>query len=84
MHKKFEDTLGLGDVLFFIALGIGFPTLTFLVLLATSLIFSLLIYLIIKSNLKSKKVPLAGFQALFIFIILFINLMFNIVNIYTV
>ena len=54
MKKALQHTLGLGDILFFMVLAIGFTTGTFLVLLTFSLIFSLLFFLAIKSNLKYK------------------------------
>lgn len=82
LKKSFFYSIGLGDILFFMVLAVSYPTMTFLILLSTSLIFSLILFLILKPKLTQKIVPLAGFQALFLFLILFINLVFSIVNIY--
>ncbi|WP_348712023.1 hypothetical protein [Tenacibaculum sp. 190524A05c] len=78
------EALGLGDILFFLVFAIGFPVETFLLLFITSLLFSLIIFISLKAKLRHKTVPLAGFQALFLFLILFINLAFDIVNLYTI
>lgn len=82
LKKPFFYSIALGDILFFIILAVSFPTIAFLILFSTSLLFSLMLFLILKSGLAKKTVPLAGFQSLFLFLILFINLIFNIVNIY--
>jgi len=81
--KKFFEAIGLGDILFFILLGVSFPVTSFLMLFSSSLIFSLIVFLIIKSYLKQKTVPLAGMQALFLFFILVLNQLFNVVYLYT-
>jgi len=82
MKKTINEGIGLGDILFFIALAVSFPIITFLILFSLSLLFSLLLFVILKPSLKQKIAPLAGLQALFLFIILFINLTFNFVNLY--
>ena len=82
LKKPFLDSIGLGDLLFFLVLALGYPTVTFLIILSISLIFSSIVFLILKPKLTQKSVPLAGFQALFLFLILFINLIFDVVNIY--
>ncbi|CAM1344628.1 hypothetical protein [Tenacibaculum amylolyticum] len=84
IRKNFFQAIGFGDILFFLALSVSFPTITFLVLFSSSLLFSLLLFISIKSKLNNKAVPLAGFQALFVFLILFINLVFNILNLYAI
>jgi len=84
MKKSLQHTLGLGDILFFMVLAIGFSTGTFLVLFTFSLIFSLLFFLAIKSNLKYKTVPLAGLQALFIGLVYIANWTFKITNLYAI
>lgn len=82
LKKPISQTFGLGDLLFFIVLAVGFSTGTFLVLFTFSLIFSLLFYLSIKSNLKVKTVPLAGLQALFIGLVYTANWIFQLTNLY--
>ncbi|WP_299627653.1 hypothetical protein [uncultured Tenacibaculum sp.] len=84
MKQSLFSAIGLGDFLFFIALAVAFPLTTFLIIFITSLLFSLLLFLVIKKKLKEKTVPLAGFQAIFLFLILLLNLTFDIVNLYTV
>lgn len=82
MKVSFFESIGWGDILFFTLLALSFPTIIFLLLFSLSLVFSLLIYRTLKTKLDEKTVPLAGFQALFLFLILFINLIFNFVNLY--
>lgn len=84
MQKKLTNTLGLGDILFFIVIATAFPTLSFLVLFSLSLIFSLILFLILKSSLQHKTVPLAGLQALFISLVMIVNLLFNFVDVYAI
>ena len=65
--KKFlNHSLGAGDVLLFMAFALGFPSITFIILLAFSLVFSLVLFLILKSSLKDQTVPLAGLISLFL------------------
>ena len=74
--KRFlNHSLGLGDVLFFYAMGVGFPTLTFIVLFAFAVLFSLLVFTITKRSSVYKTVPLAGLMGLFIaFVILYTSI----------
>lgn len=72
---------GVGDLLFFAFMAVSFPTTTFLVLFSTSLIFSLILSLIFQKKLQ-KLIPLAGFQALFLGLIIGANQLLNIVNLY--
>ena len=84
MKLKLSDALGFGDILFFLVFVFGFPVETFLLLFVSSLVFSLILYQVLKPKLSKKTIPLAGLQALFLFLILFINLAFNIVNLYSI
>ncbi len=77
-----QDTFGFGDLLFFMAIAVGFPTITFVVLFSFSLFFSLILYLVLKKKFKHKTVPLAGLQALFFSLIFLLNWAFNFINIY--
>jgi len=77
-----QDTFGFGDLLFFLTIAIGFPTITFVVLFSFSLFFSLILFLVVKKKLKHKTVPLAGLQALFFSLIFLLNWAFNFINIY--
>ncbi|SEE06955.1 hypothetical protein SAMN04487765_1287 [Tenacibaculum sp. MAR_2010_89] len=84
MKKKLLETIGVGDFLMFIVFACSFPIGTFLVVFSTSLIFSLLLFLILKNQLQYKTVPLAGFQSLFLSLLLLLNWLFNIVDIYVI
>jgi len=69
-----KEAIGLGDLLFFIAFALSFPTLAFLNFFVFSLIFSFLVHqlaLVIskrkgKITQKHSRVPLAGLMAFFL------------------
>lgn len=61
-----DVSFGLGDILFFIAFALGFPTVTFLILFVSSIVFSLLIFLIFNRKGTIENVPLAGFMSIFL------------------
>ena len=72
--KRFIDySLGFGDILFFYTFAFGFPTITFIILFANSLLFSLVLFLFFKKVFKLKTVPLAGLMSLFLIIILAVS-----------
>lgn len=67
----FKEALGLGDVLFFIAFALSFPTIAFINFFVFSLLFSLILQqltsLILKKNTqKCSRVPLAGYMSIFL------------------
>lgn len=72
---------GLGDLLFFLFMAVSFPTLSFLILFSTSLIFSLILSVAFRQKLK-ELVPLAGLQALFLGLVIGANQLFDIINLY--
>lgn len=83
-RKQFLDTsFGLGDLLFFYALSLSFPTLTFIIIFVFSIFFSLLCFLIFKKNMKYETVPLAGFQSLFLLFVLSYSTLFKSPYLYT-
>ena len=84
LRKKLLEAIGFGDFLFFILLAVSFPTIAFLLLFSTSLIFSLLLFLILKSSFTVKTIPLAGLQAFFLSLVLILNWFFNFVNMYAI
>jgi len=84
LRKKLSEAIGFGDFLFFILLAVSFPTIAFLLLFSTSLIFSLLLFLILKSSFTVKTIPLAGLQAFFLSLVLILNWFFNFVNMYAI
>jgi hypothetical protein len=83
LKTSLSKVFGLGDAFFFIVIAVSFPTATFLVLFATSLLFSFVIAVLFKKTLK-KFIPLAGLQALYIGLTLASNQLFHIINLYTV
>ena len=81
MNIELFQGFGLGDLLFFLFMAISFPTLSFLVLFSTSLIFSFIVSITFQKKLK-ELVPLAGLQALFLGFIVGVNQIFSITNLY--
>lgn len=82
LRKNVFEVIGIGDFFFFLVFAVSFPLFSFFILFSISLIFSLLLFLILKHTLKHKTVPLAGFQAFFLFMVLVLNSIFDLINIY--
>ncbi|WP_152537375.1 hypothetical protein [Aquimarina pacifica] len=80
----FSQVFGLGDLLFFLALAIGFPTITFTILLVFSLLFSLLIWGVLKNNSKYNTVPLAGYMSVFIGVVFIVSCITNDLTLYLI
>ena len=59
-------SFGLGDVLFLYALALGFPTITFIIVLVGSIFFSLIAFLLLKRHQEMSTVPLAGLMGVFL------------------
>ncbi|MEX0275118.1 MAG: hypothetical protein AB3N16_12145 [Flavobacteriaceae bacterium] len=66
-------SFGFGDVLCLIAFALGFPTVTFIVLLASGLCFSVLAFIVLNYFVNAITVPLAGFICLFLIGILLLS-----------
>ena len=68
----FNSVFGLGDLLFLLMITPIFSPLNFILFFIASLIFTLLIFAILKgfNLLKAKKIPLAGLQSLFLFLLI--------------
>ena len=65
--RKFLNTsFGLGDLLFFFALALGFPTFTFVIIFVSSLLFSLLFVQLNPFSKVDQTIPLAGLMSLFL------------------
>ena len=62
--KLINHSIGTGDILFFVFLTCCFSIVSFLVLFAFSLFFSLVLHLIFK-NKTHKTIPLAGYMSIF-------------------
>ncbi|KAF2518523.1 general secretion pathway protein [Flavobacterium salilacus subsp. salilacus] len=66
LKKKFiNSSIGVGDILMLVFLSATFATISYIILLVFSLIFSLLMHLIFKKKDTHTTVPLAGYLALF-------------------
>ena len=68
-----DVSFGLGDLLFFLAFALGFPTLTFLILFTSSILFSLSIFLVMKKINGDKNAPLAGLMSFFLIMVYMIS-----------
>ena len=64
--KFLNHSFGLGDLLFFYAFAMGFPTVTFLVLFSMSVFFSTLIHFLFLRRYGEPTAPLAGLMAVFL------------------
>ena len=85
MKSKFLNvSFGLGDALFFYALSLGFPTITFVLLFVGSILFSLLLFLFLKKTKGINTVPLAGLMGLFLIGVFVINLWPNMPSLYII
>lgn len=62
---NFKNTIGIGDVLFFIFISGTFSVVSFLVLFVFALVFSLLLHLVLSAKKQNQTVPLAGYMSLF-------------------
>lgn len=65
LKLKNKDSIGIGDVLFFISAAFGFSTISFIVLFIASLVFSLILHTLTTKSQPSNTVPLAGYMSLF-------------------
>lgn len=82
--KFFDEAFGIGDLLFFLGLSLAFPTITFVIVMVFSLLFSLGLHLLLSKKSIYKTVPLAGYASLFLMLIysahwlgIYENLYFN-------
>ncbi|MEM8507819.1 MAG: hypothetical protein AAF717_08315 [Bacteroidota bacterium] len=65
--QEFLNTsFGLGDILFLYAFALGFPTVTFTVLLSAAIGFALVVWYLLPSLRQSGTVPLAGLMGIFL------------------
>lgn len=68
-----NHAIGAGDLWFFFVLAVAFPTPTFVVLFACSLLFSLMLSVFLR--VEKNRIPLAGFMALFVSVALILSLL---------
>ncbi|HAF29430.1 MAG TPA: hypothetical protein DCG75_10325 [Bacteroidales bacterium] len=79
----FKSVFGLGDLLFLLMIIPLFSPLNFVIFFIASIIFTLFVYTILRSIkiYKKHRIPLAGLQSLFLFIVL-ISQIFSKFNLY--
>ncbi len=75
VKKKTEEGLyfgglGLGDVLFFVAISPLFNLMNYMLFFVSGILFSMLLHLVNKLISQNKYVPLAGYLSLYLIIIL--------------
>lgn len=81
--KSFLDhSFGKGDLILFLALALAHPTMTFVVLFACALIFSLIMAFVLQPRIK--EIPLAGYMCLFYTIILVLAWLPGFPSLYTI
>ncbi|MCK8522555.1 hypothetical protein M0D21_13305 [Aquimarina sp. D1M17] len=80
----FKEVFGFADGLYFLALAVAFPSVTFVIIFVFSLIFSLLVWLLMKHKSHHEGTPLAGYMAAFLLLIFIANWMSNTINLYLI
>ena len=76
MKKHFlREALGLGDILFFIAFAVCFPTVAFINFFVFSILFTFALHFVSSRAAKQKNefVPLAGYMSLFLIAVYTVN-----------
>lgn len=76
-NLNFKNTIGIGDVLFFIFISGSFAIVSFLILFVFALFFSLILHMVLSSKENDKTVPLAGYMALFFGSVYAITFLYN-------
>ena len=82
LKKNIFDVFGAGDLFLFILLAVSLPILSFLMVFVFSLIFSLVVFMLLKKRFSEKTVPLAGLQSLFLGLVLIANKLTNTIDLY--
>ncbi len=75
--NPFNHFFGLGDLLFYIAVSPLFLLINYIIFFILSLVFSILIHFCLKKIIKENTVPLAGFSALLLLILLMYDYFLN-------
>lgn len=70
-----KEAMGLGDILFFIAFALCFPTVAFINFFVFSILFTFVLHITLSKLLKEKnrQIPLAGYMSLFLIGIYLVN-----------
>jgi len=69
LTNPFKKNMGLGDVLFFVAVIPFFSSYNYILFFITGMLFSILGFLVIKLVVKTDLVPLAGLLALYLILL---------------
>lgn len=77
-----NTTFGLGDVLFLYAFALGFPPVSFTILLSFSILFALLAHLVFSIWKRKDTIPLAGYMSLFLGVVFIWSILNPNLNLY--
>lgn len=72
-----KNTIGIGDVLFFLFIASTFSIVSFLVLFVFSLLFSLILHLVLSNKKEQLTVPLAGYMSFFFGVVYAVSFFWN-------
>jgi hypothetical protein len=76
-NLDFKNTIGIGDILFFLFIAGTFSIVSFLVLFVFSLVFSLILHIVLNNKKDQATVPLAGYMSLFFGVVYAVSFCFN-------
>lgn len=76
-NLDFKNTIGIGDILFFLFIAGSFSIVSFLVLFVFSLVFSLILHIVLNNKKEQATVPLAGYMSLFFGVVYAVSFCFN-------
>lgn len=68
--NPFKHYFGLGDLIYFLSITPMFVLHNYIVFFIFSMVFSMVLFLVFRRNLKEPTVPLAGFSALLLLLVL--------------
>jgi NADH:ubiquinone oxidoreductase subunit K len=71
--NPFQNYFGLGDLLFYIGITPLFNLKNYIVFFILSMFFAICLQFSLRKTMKHNTVPLAGFSALFLFIVLIMD-----------
>ncbi len=78
LSNPIDKEIGLGDILMFVAITPLYNLKTFALIFSSGLVFSLVLYFIVTLFKQIETIPLAGYLALFLVLIILIESIFNI------
>jgi hypothetical protein len=75
--NPFKNYFGVGDLLFYLAITPLFFLYNYILFFVLSLVFSIIVHLIVRPLLSQKTVPLAGYAAVFLMVVIVSERYFN-------